>query len=141
MMLAPARYLNQVNSMEFLGLIKEHESINRGVKSFKEFNFTISPYKDEILKYLKNGESIAVTMNMVESLYDGDNNIIGGLTYLSDGKWIWTNYLIYYLEKFDIEITDEFVEYVLNKKNMQSEKNFNKQNAIKYLNEKKIVPR
>jgi 6-phosphogluconate dehydrogenase len=71
-------FLNQANNMKALGFIKEHESINNEFKSFKEFHYSIHPYKDEILKYLKTGQTIAVTMNIIRSLFKGDNNIIGG---------------------------------------------------------------
>lgn len=132
-------FLNQANDMKTLGFIWEHENIKNGIKNFKEFHYSISPRKSEILEYLKNGETIAVTMNIIESLYEGDNNIIGGVTYLTDGKWIWPNYLIYYLEKFNIEINNEFVDYVLEKKNKESVKNIDKKKAMNYLKEMKIV--
>ncbi|WP_136467458.1 hypothetical protein [Flagellimonas onchidii] len=125
--------------MKALGFVKEHENMNNEVKNFEEFHYSINPYKNEILKYLKTGETIAVTMNIIKSLYNGDDNIIGGVVYFTDGNWIWTNYLIYYLEKYNIEINNEFVDYVLGKKSNEQKDNLNKQKAIKYLKEMKIL--
>lgn len=118
--------------MKIVGLIKEYDN-NIISKSYIEYKKNcLYSSKEKILDYLNNGISIAVTMNVVKSLAVNDNSIIGGINYMTDGYWIWPNYIIYYFKKESIELPTEFIEYILNKK-MPSIDDINKLEVIDFL--------
>lgn len=103
--------------MKIYGFIKEHTESDFS-KSFIDYKYHQEvDNKEEILYYLKSGYLIAATMHVIKSLFD--NEIIAGVSYYTDGKWIWPNYLYYYLENYDIEIPQDFQYHIfknINKK-------------------------
>ena len=118
--------------MKIIGLIKEYDNQITS-KSYHEYKKNCSyTNKEEILNYLNKGISIAVTMNVVKSLAINDNSIIEGITYMTDGYWIWPNYIVYYFKKESIELPVEFIEYILNKK-IYSIEGINEKEAIDFL--------
>jgi hypothetical protein len=120
--------------MKILGFILEHSESSFS-KKFDDYSFNIqNPYKKEILEYLRKGKTVAVSMNIIESLIDGE--IIGGSAYQSSGDWIWPSYLAYYLEKIDIEIIDDFTQFVIISNGIVIE---NTDEAIAFLIDNKVL--
>jgi hypothetical protein len=118
--------------MKIIGLIKEYDNKITS-KSYNEYKKNcLYTNKEEILNYLNKGISIAATMNVVKSLAINDNSIIGGINYMTDGYWIWPNYIVYYFKKESIELPTEFIEYILNKK-LPCINEINKDEAIDFL--------
>lgn len=102
--------------MQLLGFIREYEQ-NNSLKKFKEYKlFEKNSRKAQVLKYLRNGIPIATKMHIIESLKNDDDTILGGIIYFSDGFWIWTNYYIYYLDRYDMEIDIDFINHLHNNK-------------------------
>ncbi|WP_264552147.1 hypothetical protein [Flavobacterium sp. N2038] len=98
--------------MELIGVIKEynHELSDKRFHDYKTgFNYHD---KEKILNYLKNGTPIAVTMHIVHSLIKDDNSIIGGVSYLTDGYWIWPSYLYFYVDTVSIELPLDFLNSI-----------------------------
>ncbi len=113
--------------MKTIGFISEHENNilnSKYCKSFNHHNFSkLYSNKKEILNYLKKGESIGSRMEIIRSLYPNDSEIIGGVIYLTDGVYVWPNYLIYYFEKYNIEIEEDFIKRINNRPEIKLNRN------------------
>lgn len=123
--------------MKIIGLLKEYNQKN--AKSYFDYQKNCHyNHKAQILNYLQNGISFAVTMKVVESLIPNEKNIIGGISYFTDGYWIWPSYIIYYFEKESIELPEDFIAFVLEKK-LPLESKIDLSEAINFLEENGII--
>ena len=103
--------------MKYTGFIKNYHPNIEGIKNFRDIQFDFYQNdKNQIVEYLESGSKIAVSMHIIESLIPNDSKVIGGLFYFTDGKWIWTNYLIYYLKFYNIEIESDFITHIREQK-------------------------
>jgi hypothetical protein len=103
--------------MKIIGLISEYGFKGEAAMEFLDFNKKTgiglsASEKDKLLEYLKNGETIAISPIAIKSLYENENNVLGSLSYLTDGFWIWPSYLTYYFETNGVGLHDEFIGYV-----------------------------
>ena len=77
-----------------------------------------SPLPEEekaiILQYLKRGKIIAIAAGIAKDMLTGEI-IDGNLAYMTDGVFEWRSDIIYYFEKYDIELSRDFISYVLEK--------------------------
>jgi hypothetical protein len=119
--------------MELIGIIKEYSPEYKEKKYIKLKTKCNYDNKENILNYLQNGIPIAVTMQVVQSLIKDDLSIIGGITYLTDGYWIWPNYLSYYFDKESIELPSKFIDFISKNKNRKTIFNEDKLEAINLL--------
>ena len=73
------------------------------------------PNKDKkiILEYLKKGTVTSVSPSILIDVIDNKTKI-NNLCMMNDGKYAWRSDLIYYFEKYDLELQKDFIEYVLN---------------------------
>lgn len=119
--------------MKLIGVISEYNQ-ELSKKKFYEYKTGIEyRNKETILTYLKNGVPIAVTMQVVHSLIKNDNTIIGSVSYLTDGYWIWPSYLHFYVEKLSIELPQDFVSFIYENREINSVINDKKYEAIDLL--------
>lgn len=109
--------------MKIIGLIREYSNENNFSIAYKDYKKNIlNDSKPMILEYLKHrGIAFATTMQIIKSLELNNDTTIGGLVYYTDGVWIWPNYLSYYLEFFDIEISEDFIENINSNNRLPSE--------------------
>ena len=70
--------------------------------------------KEEILRHLKNGKEIAIAAGRARDIFTG-KEIPGSLFAYSDGVFEWRSDEIYYFEKYNIKLEDEFIAHVLKK--------------------------
>jgi hypothetical protein len=119
--------------MELVGIINEY-SPELGIKKYVDYKIKCNYNdKEKILNYLQNGIPVAVTMQLANSLIKDDFSIIGGIIYLTDGYWIWPNYINYYFDKVSIELPLNFVNFILNNKMRQTINDKEKREAINLL--------
>ncbi|PVX44447.1 hypothetical protein C8C85_0181 [Flavobacterium sp. 103] len=119
--------------MELIGIIKEYSPEYKG-KEYVKFKTKCNyDNKENILNYLQNGIPIAVTMQVVQSLIKDDLSIIGGITYLTDGYWIWPNYLNYYFDKESIELPSKFIDFISKNKTSKILSDEEKLEAINFI--------
>ncbi|NTE04386.1 hypothetical protein G6M26_06085 [Agrobacterium tumefaciens] len=109
--------------MKIIGLIREYSNENNLSIAYKDYKKNIlNDSKPVVLEYLKHrGIAFATTMQIIKSLELNNDTTIGGLVYYTDGVWIWPNYLSYYLEFFDIEISEDFIENINSNNRLPSE--------------------
>lgn len=69
--------------------------------------------KDKIIRHLRNGKSIAAAAGRARDVFTGEP-IKGELLCLSDGEFEWRSDVIYYVDKYNLQLSGEFVEHVLN---------------------------
>jgi hypothetical protein len=76
--------------------------------------------QEKVLEYLRSGLILGVTMGAdLSDWFDPPskaNPIIedrcrGGTTEMTDGTWFWYAGLIYFIEKYNVQVPDEFVQH------------------------------
>ena len=72
-----------------------------------------SPYKDQILRYMHfdRFESACTTAKVYDYILDKETDI--AMTSYHDELYYWDDRDIYYFEKYNIKLSDEFVSHVL----------------------------
>lgn len=69
-------------------------------------------FKDIVLRYLKNGKKGACAAGRAIDFISGEV-IPGALCCYTDGKYGWRSDTIFYFEKYNLKLEDEFLSYVL----------------------------
>lgn len=68
-----------------------------------------------ILKFLEAGSEDAAAAGSFYDVMMDPPQQIAPLIALTDGTWVWPNYLAYYVRQYRVSLPQEFVNYVLNK--------------------------
>lgn len=68
--------------------------------------------KELICKYLQNGYVMAACGDVVTDVLSPENGVIGSPDDLTDGHWLWPGDLAYYVEKYDLKLDDDFIDYM-----------------------------
>ncbi len=77
--------------------------------SIKEFATTEREFDaDRIRGYLDSGDVIASIMSVNRDLFDGESEILGGSSILTDGMWVWRQGLGYYFDHYNLRLPPEF---------------------------------
>ena len=81
--------------------------------SLKE-SISEKPLENEhkILDYLQSGITIAACGGVVYDVICPSRGIIGCPDILTDGVWIWSNDLIYYVREYHVTLDEEFLNYM-----------------------------
>jgi hypothetical protein len=106
-------------SEKLIGVWKEQFDSDNGMtypsiiecldEKFKERN----DYQ-KILQYLKKGKVVSITSNMsFPNIFTGEV-YSGSLLYLSDGKYVWPDNLIRYVENHNVALPNDFIEHIIN---------------------------
>jgi hypothetical protein len=69
-------------------------------------------YSDIILNYIKEHEEYSVSPHRVVDQYTGKNTDLTSITY-TDGSYWWRTEDIYHIEKYNVKLRQDFVDYVL----------------------------
>jgi hypothetical protein len=70
--------------------------------------------KEKVIKYMKECKITAVAPARVTDLINPEMKI-SELCMMTDGKYEWRSDVIYYVEKYDMELPEEFIQHVLNR--------------------------
>ena len=68
--------------------------------------------KEKVLEYMKNAEHIGYMPGIARDVFHPEIWTTD-LSLMSDGKYQWRSDIIYYVEKYDMELPEEFVEHAL----------------------------
>lgn len=98
--------------MILLGKYEEF-SPNMGFQSITE-SLDTEPYdgKKEILEYLRKGNIHMVTATRIKDIFT-DKQTNEKLVYMDDGKYSWTSRVIYYVDKYNLRLPNDFEQHVL----------------------------
>jgi hypothetical protein len=92
-----------------------------GDPSMREFRAD-EPWKDQekVLDYLHSGYVVALVMGAdLPDRFDAscranpviNGKVEGGATPMTDGVWLWPAGLIYFIEKYNVRVPQEFIDY------------------------------
>ena len=100
--------------MKLTGFILEHHSdIGTPLKEYTDNSANYLPDREKVIKYLKSGVVIFSWMGYVNDIDTGEPLVPD--SYMTDGFYVWPNYLIHYYEKYprfllDTEFTDSMIK-------------------------------
>lgn len=95
-----------------------------GVRSDPSMREAMSPQpwenQGKVLEYLRSGLSLGVTMgsdltdwfdrpNKANPIINGESE--GGTSEFTDGVWFWYAGLIYFIEKYNVRVPEEFIQH------------------------------
>lgn len=98
--------------MHTIGKYKEIYNDNNLPSIYENISETPIKRKKEILDHLKSGEISAVAPSYIKDIISG-KAINQELMMINDGKYTWRSDVIYYFEKYNLKLPDEFVKEVL----------------------------
>ena len=77
-------------------------------------NLSTEPHSKEaeIIKYLDNGNMIVACAGVVKDVLSKSGEIAGVPSILTDGVFVWTGVLRYYIEKYHAILPDEFIQHI-----------------------------
>jgi hypothetical protein len=99
--------------MIFIGETRELDNDN-SLPSIMDLIHKPIKEKEKVLKYMKKCHVDAVAPAIVRDVINPENRI-PNLFLMSDGTYGWRSDVIYYVEKYDMALPDEFVQHVLGK--------------------------
>lgn len=70
--------------------------------------------KGTVLNYLRRGKTLCASTGYVIDAFTGKNSFVRNQMY-SDGMFSWSSKVIYYFEKYNLKLPQDFIDYVLNK--------------------------
>ncbi|NLN98119.1 MAG: hypothetical protein GX127_07065 [Eubacteriaceae bacterium] len=89
--------------------------------------------KEVIVHYLKNCWCIGRSPSIEKDELTGES-LSMGLEMMTDGKYVWTNTLSYYVEKYDIVLPKDFVEHIfMTKEVMRKLKRYAQKSGCLYI--------
>ncbi|MDO5564110.1 MAG: hypothetical protein Q4F88_02630 [Eubacteriales bacterium] len=98
--------------LKTIGCFKEMPYGYNNGKSIKDYiSDNEASNKKEIINYLNQGICIAACCGVSEDVINPNNGIIGVPDVLVDGKYQWYRDIIYYIEKYNLKLPKEFIEY------------------------------
>ena len=68
--------------------------------------------EDKIVRYLQLSPPFAASGPMVDDALDPSNKAVAPLETATDGQWMWPRDLAYYVEKYHVELPDDFVNHM-----------------------------
>ncbi|AUW46865.1 hypothetical protein [Rhizobium leguminosarum] len=77
--------------------------------SFSEFSLE---KRAKVIAYLRSGTVCVVSPGLSRDVVSAERNIIGSLSLLTDGVFLWPSDLAYYIEKYSVGIPQEFLEHM-----------------------------
>ncbi len=74
------------------------------------------PREAGIVAYLRAGTPFAVSGRMVSDVLSASDSFIAPLETYTDGVWTWPADLAHYVERYHVELPDDFVEHAAEQK-------------------------
>ena len=69
--------------------------------------------KKQIVAFLKSGNTLAVAPCVSKDVLD-PNKFIGTLAILTDGTWVWSDDLAYYVQQYNVALPSDFLTHMQN---------------------------
>ena len=100
--------------MIVIGKYKEIYNDDNLPTIFKNISDNEHKYKQKILNYLKSFEPSAVSPSRLRDVVSGDIIDIP-LTFTEDDRYAWRSDIVYYFEKYNLTLPENFINDVMNK--------------------------
>lgn len=99
---------------KFIGEYKEIDGVDTLPSIYDAINEEPYPEKETVLNYLKSAEVYFASGRTDNDIFS--HEIIPGYSCgYTDGTYAWSSVLIYYLEKYNLRLPQEFIDYVFGK--------------------------
>ena len=92
------------------GFFKEIKNSKETDPSMKKYINKKISNKKKICKYLSEGIVLAACGEVVSDVLNPENGVIGTSDAVTDGSWLWPGDLVYYVENYNLELPQEFVD-------------------------------
>mgnify|MGYP001046517198 CR=1 FL=1 len=97
--------------MVVIGLTRELDNDSK-YPSIKELINKPIKEKKKVIEYMKKCKVIGVAPAIVRDVINPENRI-PELLLMTDGIYEWRSDIIYYVEKYDMELPEEFIQHIL----------------------------
>jgi|GEM_PF-755286 len=104
--------------MKTIGDIRELEK-NEDYPSIYELINKPIKEKQKIIEYMKKAEILAVAPAAIRDVLNPEIRI-PDLFLMGDGVYEWRSDIVYYLERYDLELPEEFLDHVFARLNTQN---------------------
>lgn len=93
-----------------VGFFKEYHGDN-----FPEFQSTHTAIqnKDKVLEYMKHATVIAAAPGRVRDIFT-NKPVPGEMLAYSDGSYYWGSEAIYYFDRYNLKLPEEFINHIVN---------------------------
>ena len=82
--------------------------------SIKDYLNKCAPHLvDQICEYLNNGIPLVVSPGVSLDVIDETKGIAGAPSLLTDGKWVWSGVLSYYVKNYNLLLDSEFIDTMI----------------------------
>ena len=78
------------------------------------FSDAPSPYKDKIIQYLRHGKVELVSAGFTFDYFTGER-LDDKDEIMTDGEYVWNTALIYYVDRYNAQLPEEFVNKIIGK--------------------------
>ena len=101
-----------------VGIYKEFYNGEYELPSIRDaiYQDTVSN-KRTLVSYLKKGKPFAAAPAINKDVLSGER-IPGELLMLTDGVYEWRSDLVYYIEKYNLKLPDDFIKHVLDQQDV-----------------------
>ncbi|PLC40476.1 hypothetical protein C0Q88_21980 [Ralstonia pickettii] len=65
----------------------------------------------DLVAYLRKGVPVFDVMEATRDPFDATKFVSGGASLLSDGTWVWREDLAYYLERYNVGVSSDFIKH------------------------------
>lgn len=72
------------------------------------------PHKEEIIRYLLNGEVYFISLSLPKDVFTGERIPMSDRV-MQDGDYYWPILLAWYVEKYNVRLPREFEEHILSR--------------------------
>lgn len=92
---------------------KNYQNINHNHSSIESNkNFLSEDLTIEVLNYLKSGLELVIFVSPWNDTYDKNVSYPYGI--YTDGSYIWDSTIIYWVEKYQIRLPEDFINHIKN---------------------------
>jgi hypothetical protein len=85
-----------------------------GESLYKAISITPDIAEDRIIRYLESGKLLSIIVGFTRDVLSKNEKIIGSLSTFTDGVWIWSSDLSYYVREYHIALDKEFILHMKN---------------------------
>lgn len=99
-----------------VGFYRELSCGEKGDLSIKDAIRQTADYeKENVLNYLCSAPLLSIAPGLSRDVIDSSHPIIGTMSIRTDGVWEWPGDLAYYIEKYNLCLPKEFLEFMVSK--------------------------
>lgn len=79
---------------------------------FDAFTAGVVADRDRVVEYLRTAPTVLDVLDVLVDMVDGSESIRSASSLISDGVWIWRVDSVHYLDRYPLEIPEEFLAHV-----------------------------